>query len=29
LSKKSATISLRGRVHVSMARFEASPEVSR
>lgn len=29
LSKKSAIISLRASVHVSMTRFEASPEVSR
>jgi hypothetical protein len=29
LSKKSAIISLRGSVHVSITRFEASPEVSR
>ena len=29
LSKKSATISLRGSVHVSITRFEASPDVSR
>ena len=29
LSKKSATISLRANVHVSITRFEASPEVSR
>jgi hypothetical protein len=29
LSKKSATISLRGRIHVNMAQFEVSPEVSR
>jgi hypothetical protein len=29
LSKKLATISLRASVHVSITRFEASPEVSR
>jgi hypothetical protein len=29
LSKKFATISLRASVHVSITRFEASPEVSR
>jgi hypothetical protein len=29
LSKKSATISLRASEHVSITRFEASPEVSR
>lgn len=29
LSKKSAIISLRGSVHVSITRFEASPDVSR
>jgi hypothetical protein len=29
LSKKFATISLRGRAHVNMARFEAAPDVSR
>jgi hypothetical protein len=29
LSKKFATISLRDNVHVSITRFEASPEVSR